>query len=169
MGESARYTAWYPTLEGSPSLLLGIRILGALVVLFIPTFLMGGTYPILVAGTANSEQEVSKRVSQLYWSNTAGAVLGTLLAGFMLLPFLGLRLTITCAVAINVICGLAARSVRIGESSGQIRPLCRERMPRLLRAPDGAGLRIAFVFCERRLHCVRLRSLMDTPARDHDW
>ncbi len=107
------YVALYPAVSGSPFvLLLGMRFLGAVVVLFIPTFLMGGTFPILVSGTAQSSGEVAKRVSQLYWSNTAGAVLGTVLAGFALLPTLGLRLTIITAAALNGIAGLLALFVR---------------------------------------------------------
>ncbi|MGA8025537.1 MAG: fused MFS/spermidine synthase [Bryobacteraceae bacterium] len=106
------YAASYPALGDSRPLLLGMRFLGAAVVLFVPTFLMGGTFPILVSGTANSDNEVAKRVSQLYWSNAVGAVSGTLLAGFALLPVLGLRLTILSAAALNGIAGLIALFVR---------------------------------------------------------
>lgn len=106
------YVAIYPTLGHSRILLIGIRLLGSAFVLFIPTFLMGGTLPILVAGT--SYAELSLRVSRLYWTNTAGAVLGTLLAGFLLLPELGLRLTIGSAAAVNVAAALLVLRIRAG-------------------------------------------------------
>ncbi len=111
-GVHSIYVALYPVLNESLPLLLGMRFLGAALVVFVPTFLMGGTFPILVATTADGDNEVTKRVSQLYWINSAGAVGGTLLAGFVLLPAVGLRLTIAVAVALNVVAGLTARSLQ---------------------------------------------------------
>ena len=68
---------------------------------------MGGTLPILVRGLTRSSAELGARVSRLYWVNTAGAVAGTFAAGFLLLPTLGLRLTVGVAVALNALAGLA--------------------------------------------------------------
>jgi len=111
-GVQSAYIAWHPALGGSAILQIGMRLLGVVVVLFIPTFLMGGTFPVLVSGTLQGNETPTRRVSQLYWSNAAGAVLGTLLAGFALLPALGLHLTIVSAVALNGIACLVALSVR---------------------------------------------------------
>lgn len=102
------YITAYPVLGGSQPLLLGLRFFGATVVLFLPTFLMGGTLPILIVSVARNSAELSARISQLYWVNTLGAVAGTLFCGFVLLPALGLRLTIACAVTFNVLAGLLA-------------------------------------------------------------
>ncbi len=99
------YFAAYPALGGSAATLLVLRFLGAAIVLLLPTFLMGGTLPILVRGLTHSSAELGARVSRLYWVNTAGAVVGTLAAGFVLLPALGLRLTVAVAVALNVLAG----------------------------------------------------------------
>lgn len=90
------------------TLLLTVRFLGAAVVLFVPTFLMGGTLPVLVQGVTRSRAELSERVSQLYWVNTLGAVVGTLLCGFVLLPWLGLRWTVGVAVALNTAAAVIA-------------------------------------------------------------
>lgn len=86
----------------------GIRFVGAALVLLTPTFLMGGTLPILVSAFTRGETELGARVSQLYWINTLGAVAGTLISGFVLLPVIGLRLTIGTAVALNIFAGLTA-------------------------------------------------------------
>jgi spermidine synthase len=107
VGVRVLYLAASPAIGGATSLLLVLRFLGIAVVLFIPTFLMGGTLPILVRGVTR-EDEFGARISRLYWVNTLGAVTGTLLAGFVLLPTLGLRLTIMCAVALNILAGLIA-------------------------------------------------------------
>ena len=105
------YTAAYPHMSNMPALLLGLRFFGAVAVLFIPTFLMGGTLPILVQGVTRYRVELGSRASQLYWVNTLGALAGTLISGFVLLPALGLSLTVSFAVALNVIAGLIASRV----------------------------------------------------------
>ena len=107
-GVRSLYLAAYPTVGGFQPLLLGLRFFGTAVVLFVPTFLMGGTFPVLVRGMARHSSELGLRVSLLYWINTLGAVAGTLLAGFVLLPACGLRLTIASAAVLNLFAALIA-------------------------------------------------------------
>jgi spermidine synthase len=102
------YLAAYPLAQGSNVSLLGLRFIGAAIVLLLPTFLMGGTLPVLVSGLTRSSSELGARVSRLYWVNTLGAVAGTFGAGFWLLPTLGLKLTVGVAVALNVVAGVIA-------------------------------------------------------------
>jgi spermidine synthase len=102
------YLALYPLVGGLPPLPLLVRFLGVGFVLFIPTFLMGGTFPVLVQGLTRHSAELASRVSLLYWVNTFGAVVGTLLCGFVLLPAIGLRLSIFFAVLLNIVSGLIA-------------------------------------------------------------
>lgn len=99
------YVAAYPAVAGSRTLLLAFRFLGAAVVLFLPTFLMGGTLPILIRGVTRSSAELGARVSRFYAVNTLGAVAGTLAAGFIFLPWLGLRLTVACGVVLSTLAG----------------------------------------------------------------
>jgi len=123
-GVRSLYFAAYPAIHEIKPLLLALRFVEAGLVLFLPTFLMGGTLPILVRGVAGKSKELGSRVSRLYWVNTLGAVAGTIFAGFLLLPALGLRLTIACAVALNLLAGLVAQQISRGankegaESSG---------------------------------------------------
>ena len=88
--------------------LLVVRLLGAAIVLLVPTFFMGGTLPVLARGVARYSTELGARFARLYWVNTTGAVAGTLAAGFLFLPALGMRLTIFAAVTLNVAAGLLA-------------------------------------------------------------
>jgi spermidine synthase len=118
-GVRSLYVAAYPAVSGLPPLLLALRSFGATVVLFIPTFLMGGTLPILVRGITRNSAELGMRVSQLYWVNTLGAVAGTLISGFVLLPALGLRVTVACAVALNILAGLIALRIAKEPSNPQ--------------------------------------------------
>jgi spermidine synthase len=102
------YVKFYPDVASLPALLLSLRFFGAVAVLFVPTFLMGGTLPILARVIARNSDELGAGVSLLYWVNTLGAVVGTVLSGFILLPTLGLRGTIATAVALNVLSGFVA-------------------------------------------------------------
>jgi spermidine synthase len=78
------------------------------VVLLVPTTLMGATLPVLAAALVKSSDRDSNSVTRLYACNLAGAILGTLAAGFVLLPWLGVRTTIAVAAALNIIVGVIA-------------------------------------------------------------
>ena len=86
--------------------LIAIRLmLGALVVLP-PTFLMGGTLPVIIRFFVERIERFGRRLSVLYALNTTGAVLGTLVSGFLLIRWVGLQRTLWMAVALNVLIGL---------------------------------------------------------------
>jgi spermidine synthase len=84
------------------------RFLLSCLVLLVPTTLMGATLPVLSAALLRTPGHKPTAVTRLYTCNLVGAILGTVLAGFFLLPSLGVRLTILTAAAINLIVGLAA-------------------------------------------------------------
>ena len=111
------YTAAYPHISTTPALLPFLRFLGVAAVLFLPTFLLGGTFPILVDYVTKYGGELGIWISRLYWVNALGALSGTLLSGFVLIPALGLRMTVGVAVCLNVIAGLIA--LRIPGESGR--------------------------------------------------
>jgi len=78
------------------------------IVLLVPTTLMGATLPVLAAALVRSSRRDSNSVTRLYACNLAGAILGTIAAGFVLLPALGVRMTIAVAAVLNVIVGVIA-------------------------------------------------------------
>ncbi len=84
------------------------RFLLSCLMLLVPTTLMGATLPVLSAAVLGSSGHNSNSVTRLYACNLAGAILGTLAAGFILLPTFGVRTTIVVAAAINIIVGLIA-------------------------------------------------------------
>lgn len=81
-------------------------VLSALVLL-VPTTLMGATLPTLTVALVRSSGD-SNSVTRLYACNLAGAIIGTLAAGFVLLPALGVRTTIAFAAVLNVVVGVIA-------------------------------------------------------------
>ncbi|MCA9751020.1 MAG: fused MFS/spermidine synthase, partial [Gemmatimonadetes bacterium] len=102
------YSSIYPSLSGSFAALSGVRFLVSVIVLFPPTFLMGATLPLLVEHAARLGDGARRDVARLYATNTFGAVTGTLLASFVLLPSLGLRRTLLFGVGLNLLVALAA-------------------------------------------------------------
>ena len=98
-------------------------LLVAFVVLAIPTGFMGATLPLLIRYAVRSDREVGPRVALLYAINTAGAVGGTVVAAFALLPALGLNRTVWVGVAVNalvfVIAAALARGRRDSAPAGE--------------------------------------------------
>ncbi|HEV8307573.1 MAG TPA: fused MFS/spermidine synthase [Methylomirabilota bacterium] len=82
------------------------RFAMAVALLVGPTACMGATLPILAQFAAARLETLGRRVGALYAVNTAGAVLGTAVAGFVLLPAIGVSLTNRIAVLLNLAVGL---------------------------------------------------------------
>jgi spermidine synthase len=86
----------------------GMRFILAFGVLFLPTFFMGATLPVLIRFMVHAYGELGTRLAFLYGINTCGAAGGALLAGFVLLPTLGTAATQHTAVVANLIIGVLA-------------------------------------------------------------
>jgi spermidine synthase len=85
-----------------------LRFLLCLAVLIFPTFLMGGTFPIISKFFIQNLSEFGSKLGRLYFINTIGAATGSFLAGLYLLRILGLNATLLCAAVINIGIGLLA-------------------------------------------------------------
>jgi spermidine synthase len=57
----------------------------------IPSILMGFTFPLANALVQQAEHVVARRAGALYLANTVGAVSGSLVTGFVLLPWFGIQ------------------------------------------------------------------------------
>ncbi|MCY3020983.1 MAG: fused MFS/spermidine synthase [Planctomycetota bacterium] len=78
------------------------RLAGSFAVLIVPTFLMGGTAPVLAKVVIASCENAGRTLGLLYAANTLGGVAGCLLAGFVAIPFVGLHCTLLTGIAGNV-------------------------------------------------------------------
>jgi spermidine synthase len=98
------------------------RFLLSFLVLLAPTTLMGATLPVLSATLLRSDGHGDTSVTRLYACNLFGAIIGTLFAGFLLLPTLGVRHTIWTAATINLLIGLTAiiADLKDRQSSGNL-------------------------------------------------
>ncbi len=81
--------------------LLQFKFAVTMALLVIPTMCMGATFPVMAAILVRRQADMGKRVSQLYSLNTAGAVFGALLAGFVFVPNWGLDGAVYVAASLN--------------------------------------------------------------------
>jgi spermidine synthase len=102
--------------EGVTPATNALRVVMALLILFVPTFLMGGTLPVLARGLVERFGDFGVRLSWLYGINTLGAVVGAVTAGFFLMPAIGVWNSQLLAASVNVAIGVAAiAGSRLGE------------------------------------------------------
>jgi spermidine synthase len=106
--------------DGSGSLFPLARIVVSLIVVFVPATALGATFPACVRFFAEGRSDGGRRAAQLYAVNTLGAALGAVLAGFVLIPSLGLRGASFVAVAASA--GAAAIGLLIANGSGGADP-----------------------------------------------
>ncbi|MCS7001491.1 MAG: fused MFS/spermidine synthase, partial [Dehalococcoidia bacterium] len=83
-----------------------VRFVLAFGVLLLPTTLMGATLPIVVQGLGKLGDTMDRRVSVLYAANTAGAILGAFLAGFILIGVWGIVAAVAVAATMNIMVGV---------------------------------------------------------------
>ncbi len=102
------YVAAFPSVHGSFASMTLLRIGLSAVFLLPPTLLMGGTLPLLVRWFTGERQGSGTAISALYAVNTLGATGGVALAGFVLIPRIGLLATIFTAVVLNFALALVA-------------------------------------------------------------
>jgi len=118
----------YTAVDGGGRFSLVARALASLLLLLPPTVLMGATLPAMsryvpdlrMPGrpsvrtgapdppTSESPDALHARLALFYGANIFGAVIGCLLAGFYLLPFLDLASASLAAVSVNVVVAVAA-------------------------------------------------------------
>ena len=90
-----------------------VRFAMSVVMLLVPTALMGGTLPVLSKLWANSpgkkeasEAGIGKSAGLLYSVNTFGAVAGSFLSGYLLIRILGVSNTVYLAASANIFVGV---------------------------------------------------------------
>jgi spermidine synthase len=96
------YLAVWRAFHLQPTAFYLFQIVLCAVVMIVPTFLMGMTFPLASRCLADDLGTVGRRIGAAYSANTAGAVAGSLLAGFVLIPVLGLSRAALAAAFLNV-------------------------------------------------------------------
>jgi len=79
----------------------------ASVVLVGTTLLFGATFPLVARLAIDRTGSVGGRLGLVYTANTAGSILGSLVVGFVAIPFLGVRGTFLALMLSNLLLGIA--------------------------------------------------------------
>lgn len=107
----AFYGALHQLAPESLGVLTVARLVSSFAILAIPTTMMGITLPLLTAAVSEQRGGAATNVSLLYSLNTLGAMTGTLLAGYYLIPDIGIGNSFLLAAAINVAVGAMAFAI----------------------------------------------------------
>jgi len=132
--------AWAYADGAAPARFAIVRVVISLALLGVPAAAMGATFPIAAAWLASHDKGRASfsGAGSLYASNTAGAALGALAAGFWLIPTLGLRGTTWVGVGLNI--AAAAGALWLSTTSKTSEPAeIAERVP--LKKPKNKSQR----------------------------
>jgi spermidine synthase len=118
----------------------GFRFLTSLTVMLVPTALMGMTVPLVVKIYTRSLDRLGTSLGRVYSVNTIGGVVGSVLAGFVLIPWLGVRDGI-------VVVGLVSLAIGVGlalaEPAMPGRAIAKAAFAAVALAAGGAALWVA--------------------------
>jgi spermidine synthase len=84
------------------------------VALLLPTTLIGISFPLASELTATRMSALGRRIGALYALNTIGGVLGSLIAGFVLIPYLGSQRALTALIFMNLLLYVTIAASRTG-------------------------------------------------------
>ncbi|MBK6530136.1 MAG: fused MFS/spermidine synthase [Deltaproteobacteria bacterium] len=121
-----------------------IRVGAAMLLVLAPSALMGATFPVVATAYASrvgDDRADEQGPGLLYALNTAGAVVGCLLTGFLAIGVLGLRATGLAGAALNALCGLGA--LALSRASRSTSPASAAPEPTAHRAVDRPALALA--------------------------
>jgi spermidine synthase len=74
--------------------------------MFLPTLAMGLTFPLVTHLYTDRLSSLGRRLGEAYAANTCGAILGSFLAGFVLVPTFGAQKALLGAVVLNLLVGM---------------------------------------------------------------
>ncbi len=97
------YVSFYGNLHTSFYIFSLIKFAGCFIVLFIPSFLMGGTLPVISKFFVRKHKRLGWGIGSLYGINTLGGVIGTFSAGFILISMFGIKEATYFAAFINIL------------------------------------------------------------------
>ena len=104
----AFFLSLFPQVRNSFLSLQLVELLVVAVLLLVPALLLGAAFPSVVTATTHSFRESGGRIGRVVVWNTAGNVLGAFIAGFILIPRLGLSASFVVIIATSALATLVA-------------------------------------------------------------
>jgi len=102
---------------------VAVHFIDAALVLLIPAVIMGCIFPMAVQTCTRSLNAIGRRVGQVYAWNTIGCVLGSFVAGFVMVPLMGLRNSFLLVVAVQLALGVIVIAFSEKKSAALIIPV----------------------------------------------
>ncbi len=134
----------------SPGLLFGwMRVAVSFTLLLLPAVSLGATFPLAVAWFDSSDRRARWAAGGLlYAANTAGAAIGSIASGFLLLPAVGARNTMLVGVAagalsVVAVVWLRVQSQRHRVEDDRLRP--KQTEPKCMQLEPSPGFALAAV------------------------
>jgi len=92
----------------------------ALILMFVPTGIMGITFPALCAVYIKNLKTIGSRLSMVYFVNAIGSIAGPLVAGLVLIPILGVVKSMITLALVILVAGIALQvtMLRSGNKPG---------------------------------------------------
>jgi spermidine synthase len=109
------------------------------------TLLMGMSLPVLTRHLVRENPDVGGRIARLYGLNTLGAVLGSIVSGYILIELLGLRGTTLVAVVLNLCAGGGAILISRSFGRAEIETAPRAERPPPLHGRQRLMLTVTFI------------------------
>ncbi|MBK8979886.1 MAG: fused MFS/spermidine synthase [Planctomycetes bacterium] len=81
------------------------KLFASFFVMLLPTLLMGASFPIASRIWVQAKGQVGRGVGTLYAINTVGAIAGSTMAGFVLIPWLGLKDAVLAMASLYALIG----------------------------------------------------------------
>lgn len=95
-------------------------LVGSALILLPPTVLLGATLPLATSIYVDSLSTIGRGVGRIYATNTFGSILGSVGAGFLLIPSLGMRDTLLLLTWINLGLGLILTIHALGSTVSKL-------------------------------------------------
>src|SRR6478736_1571175 len=112
-----------------------MRILSCSVMVLVPAVALGATFPIAIRWFARRSNEPASQGSTLYFVNTVGAAAGALLAGFVLIPSIGMSGSVYVAMAASAVAASCVSAVLLLNVDGA-QPIVEPRRPQSASTPQ---------------------------------
>ena len=112
-----------------------LRLTSSIVLLAVPATAMGATFPIASRWMVRKAARAARDAGGLYAANTLGAATGAVLAGFVLIPSLGLRGSTWIGVVLNIVAAAGAFAIARTAAIGDEAPV----EPSVARSPKRTG------------------------------
>ncbi|MCI2432161.1 fused MFS/spermidine synthase [Candidatus Acetothermia bacterium] len=100
----------------STEVLFGLEFLLCFLVMYLPTFFMGGIFPAVVQIFSAERGAAGRTIGRIYAANTVGAILGSFSAGFLLIPTIGIQNTVILTIFIYLGLSLVTALFTWGDS-----------------------------------------------------